>query len=74
MGHPWVCGSSGNAPTANALDRLYSPQPLLLIFTVDRVEARMISGSLQVLDELAMDWLISMLGQWFIYEASTALQ
>ena len=73
-----ICGPSMGVwikwQSANASNRLYSPQPLLLIFTVDRVEVSMVSGSLQVLDELVMDWPISMLGQWFVYEASTTLQ
>lgn len=65
---------SSSALTTNASDRLYSPQPLLLILTVDRVEVRMVYGSLQVWNELVMAMLISILGQWFAYEASTALQ
>ena len=68
-GCPCVCGSRCKGPTANAFVRLYSPHPWWLIWMVEKVEVRMVCGSWKLLEELGMAVLISILGQWLLYDS-----
>ena len=57
-----MCGSKGSTPTEKASNKLYSPQPWFLILIVESVEARMVSRSLKVLEELGIVFPISIPG------------